>query len=119
MCAVLVLGSVGGVGESLVAALVFTDVRLLSSVGAQMGLQVLQARVGLGTSLKLHRRRRRRMRKESEEESEPTHSSNTALMLHPGRDQLTSTIYITDEGRSVTDCLLNVRMHHPHIPTTI
>ena len=41
VCAVLVLGAVGGVGEGLVAALVLTDVGFLSSVGAQVSLQVL------------------------------------------------------------------------------
>ena len=36
------LGAVRGVGEGLVAALVLADVGLLSGVGAQVGLQVLQ-----------------------------------------------------------------------------
>lgn len=54
MCAVLVFGSVRGVGEGLVAALVLAHVGLLPDVGAQVGLQVLQAGVRLGTALKLH-----------------------------------------------------------------
>lgn len=50
---VLMFGSVRGVGEGFVAALVLAYVRLLSSVRAQMSLQVLQTRVGLGAALKL------------------------------------------------------------------
>ena len=33
----------------------FADVGFLSSVGAQVGLEVLQTRIGLGTAFKLHR----------------------------------------------------------------
>jgi len=51
--AVLVLGAVRGVAEGLVAALVLTHVWLLARVRAQMGLQVLQPGVGLGTALEL------------------------------------------------------------------
>lgn len=51
--AVLVLGTVGGVGEGLVAALMLTHVWLLPSVGPQVRLQVLQAGVGLRTALEL------------------------------------------------------------------
>lgn len=51
--AVLVFGTVRGIGESLVAALVFTHVWLLPGVGPQVCLQVLQARVGLGATLEL------------------------------------------------------------------
>lgn len=49
------LGAVRGVGEGLVAALVLTHVWLLSCVGPQVRLQVLQAGVGLGTALELGR----------------------------------------------------------------
>lgn len=45
--AVLVLGTVRGIGEGLVAAFVFTHIGLLPCVGPQVCLQVLQARVGL------------------------------------------------------------------------
>ena len=47
------LGPVRGVGEGLVAALVLTHIWLLPGVGPEMGFEVLQTRVGLGTSLKL------------------------------------------------------------------
>lgn len=40
VCPVLVLGAIGGVRESLVAALVFTDVRFLSGVRSQVCFQV-------------------------------------------------------------------------------
>lgn len=53
---VLVLGPVRGVGEGLVAAFVLADVGFLPGVRAQMGLQVLQAGVGLGAALELQRR---------------------------------------------------------------
>lgn len=55
--AVLVLGAVRGVGEGLVAALVLTHIWLLPSVGPQVCLQVLQARVGFRAALKLGRGR--------------------------------------------------------------
>jgi len=45
--AVLVLGTVRGIGEGFVAAFVFTHIGLLPCVGPQVCLQVLQARVGL------------------------------------------------------------------------
>lgn len=51
--AVLVLGTVRGVGEGLVAALVLTHVRLLPGVRPQVCLQVLQARVSLRAAFKL------------------------------------------------------------------
>lgn len=51
--AILVFGTVRGVGEGLVAALMLTHIWLLPRVGPQMCLQVLQARVGLGASFKL------------------------------------------------------------------
>lgn len=51
--AVLVFGTVRGVGEGLVAALMLTHIRLLPRVGPQVCLQVLQARVGLGAAFKL------------------------------------------------------------------
>lgn len=50
---ILVFGSIRGVGEGLVAALVLAYVRFLSGVRAQVRLQVLQAGVGLGAALKL------------------------------------------------------------------
>lgn len=53
---VLVLGPVRGVGEGLVAAFVLADVGFLPGVRAQVGLQVLQAGVGLGAALELQRR---------------------------------------------------------------
>ena len=48
-------GPVRGVGEGLVASLVLAHVRLLPGVRAQVGLQVLQTGVGLGTAFKLYR----------------------------------------------------------------
>lgn len=53
MCAVLVLGSVRGVGEGFVATLMLADIGFLPGVRAQMSLQVLQAGVGLGAALEL------------------------------------------------------------------
>ena len=53
MSPVLVLGSVGGVAEGLGAPWEFAHVGLLSSVGPQVGLEVLQATVGFPTSLEL------------------------------------------------------------------
>lgn len=50
---VLVLGSIRGIGERLIASLVLADVRFLPGVRAQVGLQVLQAGVGLGAALEL------------------------------------------------------------------
>ena len=47
------LGPVRGVGEGLVAALVFTHIGFLPRVGPQVGLQVLQTGVGLRTALEL------------------------------------------------------------------
>lgn len=57
VCAVLVLGPVRGVGEGLVAALVLAHVGLLPGVRAQVGLQVLQAGVGLEAALELQGQR--------------------------------------------------------------
>lgn len=51
--AVLVFGTVRGIGEGLVAALVLTHIWLFPCVGPQVCLQVLQARVGLGAAFKL------------------------------------------------------------------
>lgn len=51
--AVLVFGTVRGVGEGLVAALMLTHIWLLPCVGPQVCLQVLQARVGLGAAFEL------------------------------------------------------------------
>ena len=42
------LGSVGGIAEGLGAARELAGVRLLSGVGSQVGLQVLQPGVSLG-----------------------------------------------------------------------
>ena len=53
VCPVLVFGSVRGIGEGFVAALVLTDVRFLSGVRPQMSLEVLQPGVGLGAALEL------------------------------------------------------------------
>ena len=50
------LGPVRGVGEGLVAALVLAHVRLLTRVGPQVGLQVLQTGIGLGAAFELQRR---------------------------------------------------------------
>lgn len=50
---ILVFGSVRGIGEGFVAALVLAYVRFLSGVRAQVSLQVLQAGVGLGAALEL------------------------------------------------------------------
>ena len=50
---VLVLGAVGRVGEGLGAAGELARVRLLTRVRPEMGLQVLQPRVGLAAVLKL------------------------------------------------------------------
>ena len=49
----LVLGAVAGVAEGLEAAGVLTHVRLLPRVAAQVNLQVLQPREGLGAALEL------------------------------------------------------------------
>ena len=46
-------GSVGSVAEGLGAPRELTHVGLLSSVGPQVGLEVLQATVGFPTSLEL------------------------------------------------------------------
>lgn len=51
--AVLVLGPVRGVGEGLVAAFVFTQIRFLAGVGPEVSLEVLQAGVRFRTALKL------------------------------------------------------------------
>lgn len=50
---VLVLGPVWSIREGLVTAFMFTHVWFLSSVRAQVGLQILQARVGFITALEL------------------------------------------------------------------
>ncbi len=53
VCAVLVFGSVRGVGEGLVAALVLTHIGFLSGVWAQVCFQILQTRVCLKAALEL------------------------------------------------------------------
>lgn len=58
MCSVLVLCAVWRIGESLVAALVFTHIGFLAGVRAQMSLQVLQTRVCFITAFKLRRTNR-------------------------------------------------------------
>ena len=58
MSPILVLGSVGGVAEGLGAARELAHVGLLSSVGPQVGLQVLQPAVRLPAALELKERRR-------------------------------------------------------------
>lgn len=64
VCAVLVLGPVRGVRKGLVAAFMFAHIWLLPSVGPEVGLEVLQARICFGAALKLQRdRNRQRMRK--------------------------------------------------------
>ncbi len=62
VCAVLVLCAVWRIGESLVAGLVFTHIRFLPSVRAQMSLQVLQTRVRFITAFKLIRTNRNSVR---------------------------------------------------------
>lgn len=53
MSSVLVFGPVGSIGEGFVTAFVFTHIRFLSSMRAQVSLQVFQTRVGLITAFKL------------------------------------------------------------------
>lgn len=53
VCAVLVFGSVRGVGESLVAAFMLTHVWFLSGVWAQVSFQIFQTRVRLRAALEL------------------------------------------------------------------
>ena len=53
MSSVLMLSPVRSIGEGFVAAFMFTHVWFLASVRAQVGLQILQARIGLITALKL------------------------------------------------------------------
>ena len=55
MGSVLMLGPVAGVAEGLGAARELAHVGLLPGVRAQVGLQVLQPRVGLSASLELNR----------------------------------------------------------------
>lgn len=57
MSSVLVLSTVGSIGEGFVAAFMFTHIRFLSGVRAQVGFQILQARVGLVTAFKLKKRK--------------------------------------------------------------
>lgn len=53
MSSVLMLSPVRSIGERFVAAFMFTHIWFLPSVRAQVGLQILQARVGLITAFKL------------------------------------------------------------------
>lgn len=53
MCSVLVLGPIWSIRESLVAALMLTDVWLLSSVRSQVGFQVFESWVGFCATFKL------------------------------------------------------------------
>lgn len=49
-------GPVGSIGEGFVTAFVFTHVRFLPSMRAQVSLQVLQTRVGLITAFELQQK---------------------------------------------------------------
>lgn len=59
VCSVLVFGSVRGVGEGFVASFVLADVWFLTSVGAQMGFEILQTGVCLGAAFELQEQRRK------------------------------------------------------------
>ncbi len=65
MSSVLVLGPVWSIGEGLVAAFMFTHIRLLPGVGPEVGLEVLQARVSFRAALKLQSDRDREIDSET------------------------------------------------------
>lgn len=73
MRSVLVLGPIWSVRESLVAALMLTDIWLLSSVRSQVGFQVFESWVGFCATFKLR----------TTGKSGPLYTTTAAVCAHP------------------------------------